>query len=155
MLREGSISSLLIWAKTSTIMQRLEIWHLMAWTTSSTSPRCRLVLPVNQELAMPVKTIGLDLAAKSIFQIHGVDARGNAVLKRCIRRGELLAFFGSLTACLVGMEACSSVHHWARELMAIGHDGSPDPSPLRAALCEAAQDRCRRRGGELRGGRTA
>lgn len=70
---------------------------------------------------MSVTTIGLDLA-KSIFQIHGVDARGNAVLKRRIRRGELLAFFGSLPACLVGMEACSSAHHWARELMALGHE---------------------------------
>lgn len=70
---------------------------------------------------MSVTTIGLDLA-KSIFQIHGVDARGNAVLKRRVRRGELLTFFGSLPACLVGMEACSSAHYWARELMALGHE---------------------------------
>jgi transposase len=70
---------------------------------------------------MSVTTIGLDLA-KSIFQIHRVDARGNSVLKRRVRRGELLAFFGSLPACLVGMEACSSAHHWARELLALGHE---------------------------------
>ena len=70
---------------------------------------------------MSVTTIGLDLA-KSIFQIHGVDARGNAVLKRRVRRGELLTFFGNLPACLVGMEACSSAHYWARELMALGHE---------------------------------
>ena len=70
---------------------------------------------------MSVMTIGVDLA-KSIFQIHGVDARGNAVLKRRVRRGELLAFFGGLPSCLVGMEACSSAHYWARELMALGHE---------------------------------
>lgn len=70
---------------------------------------------------MSVTTVGLDLA-KSIFQIHGIDARGRAVLKRRIRRRGLLAFFEELPACLVGMEACSSAHHWARELVALGHD---------------------------------
>lgn len=70
---------------------------------------------------MSVRTIGLDLA-KSIFQVHGVDAEGRAVLKRRIGRRELLAFFEGLPACLVGMEACSSAHHWARELVALGHD---------------------------------
>lgn len=70
---------------------------------------------------MSVRTIGLDLA-RSIFQVHGVDAEGRAVLKRRIRRRDLLAFFEGLPACLVGMEACSSAHHWARELMALGHD---------------------------------
>lgn len=70
---------------------------------------------------MSVRTIGLDLA-KSIFQVHGVDAEGRAVLKRRIRRRDLLTFFESLPACLVGMEACSSSHHWARELVALGHD---------------------------------
>jgi len=70
---------------------------------------------------MSVTTIGLDLA-KSIFQVHGVDAQGRAVLKRRIRRRDLLAFFEELPSCLVGMEACSSAHHWARELVALGHD---------------------------------
>jgi len=70
---------------------------------------------------MSVRTIGLDLA-KSIFQVHGVDAEGRAVLKRRIRRRDLLAFFEGLPACLVGMEACSSAHHWARELVVLGHD---------------------------------
>lgn len=70
---------------------------------------------------MSVTTIGLDLA-KSIFQIHGVDALGHVVLKRRVRRGELLAFFDTFPPCLVGMEACSSAHHWARELMALGHE---------------------------------
>ena len=70
---------------------------------------------------MPVTTIGLDLA-KSIFQIHGVDAVGHAVLRRRVRRGELLTFFGTLPPCLVGTEACSSAHYWAREVMALGHE---------------------------------
>ena len=67
-----------------------------------------------------VATIGLDLA-KSVFQVHGVDAAGGVVVRRQIRRSQLLAFFAKQTACLVGMEACASSHHWARELMALGH----------------------------------
>ena len=70
---------------------------------------------------MSVTTIGLDLA-KSVFQVHGVDAGGHAVLKRRLRRQGLLAFFEELPPCLVGMEACSSAHHWARELVELGHD---------------------------------
>lgn len=70
---------------------------------------------------MPIRTIGLDLA-KSIFQVHGVDTKGQAVVKKRIRRSDLLSFFEGLPACLVGMEACSSAHHWARELAALGHD---------------------------------
>lgn len=70
---------------------------------------------------MSVTTIGLDLA-KSVFQVHGVDAAGHLVLKRRIRRHGLLAFFEALPPCLVGMEACSSAHHWARELVELGHD---------------------------------
>lgn len=68
-----------------------------------------------------VSTIGLDLA-KSVFQIHGVDADGRAVLRRRLPRQDLLAFFERLARCLVAMEACSSAHHWARELVALGHD---------------------------------
>ena len=117
----GSISSLSIWAKASTIMYRLAISHLMAWTTSSAALRRRLVGAINQEPAMSVTTIGLDLA-KSIFQVHGVDAAGYPILKRRIRRQGLLAFFDALPPCLVGMEACSSAHHWARELVELGHD---------------------------------
>lgn len=70
---------------------------------------------------MSITTIGIDLA-KSVFQVHGVDAAGGAVLRRRLRRQELLAFFDRLPPCLVGMEACSSAHHWARELVALGHE---------------------------------
>jgi transposase len=67
-----------------------------------------------------VVTIGLDLA-KSVFQIHGVDDGGRAVLRRRLSRHELVSYFAKLPACLVGMEACSAAHHWARELTGLGH----------------------------------
>ena len=68
-----------------------------------------------------VTTVGLDLA-KHVFFIHAVDVQGQVVFAREVRRRDLLSFFASLPACLVGVEACSSAHHWGRELMALGHD---------------------------------
>lgn len=70
---------------------------------------------------MKISTIGLD-TAKSVFQVHGVDASGRVVLRRKLRRGELLLFFGKIEACLVGLEACGGSHHWAREIAALGHE---------------------------------
>ncbi len=70
---------------------------------------------------MQITTIGLDLA-KHVFQVHGVDPLGRVVLRRRLRRGEVITFFSSLPPCLVGMEACSTAHHWARELTGLGHD---------------------------------
>ena len=67
-----------------------------------------------------VTTIGLDLA-KRVFQVHGADGEGRPVLRKKLRRGQVLAFFSSLPPCLIGMEACASAHHWARELQALGH----------------------------------
>jgi transposase len=67
-----------------------------------------------------VTTIGLDIA-KSVFQVHGVDAEGNVAIRRQIKRRYMLAFFQKLPPCLVGIEACASAHHWSRELQAIGH----------------------------------
>ena len=66
-------------------------------------------------------TIGLDLA-KSVFQVHGVSKGGAVVLRRQLRRGRVLAFFARLDPCLIGMEACSGAHHWARELAALGDE---------------------------------
>jgi transposase len=68
-----------------------------------------------------VTTVGLDLA-KHVFQVHGVDASGRVVVAKAIRRGKLLEFFTSLPPCIVGLEACGSAHHWARELIELGHD---------------------------------
>jgi transposase len=67
-----------------------------------------------------VTTIGLDIA-KSVFQVHGVDAHGNVVVRRQLKRRHVLAFFQKLPPCLVGIEACASSHHWSRELQALGH----------------------------------
>ena len=68
-----------------------------------------------------VTTIGLDIA-KSVFQVHGVDITGQVVIRRQLKRRYVLAFFARLPACLVGVEACASSHHWARELTALGHE---------------------------------
>src|SRR6201986_5239857 len=65
-------------------------------------------------------TIGVDIA-KSVFQVHGVDAIGNGVIRRKLNRRYVLAFFQKLPPCLVGIEACASSHHWSRELKALGH----------------------------------
>jgi transposase len=68
-----------------------------------------------------ITTIGLDLA-KNVFQVHGADAEGAPVLRRKLRRAEVLVFFERLPPCLVGMEACGGSHHWAREIAALGHE---------------------------------
>ena len=67
-----------------------------------------------------ITTIGLDIA-KSVFQVHGVDAGGQVVVRRQLKRRAVLAFFQKLPLCLVGIEACASAHHWSRELQALGH----------------------------------
>ncbi len=93
-----------------------------------------------------VTTIGLDIA-KSVFQVHGVDAGGHVVIRRQLKRRYVLAFFQKLPRCLVGIEACGSSHHWSRELQALGHTVRLMPSacvkrhkndPLMLeAICEA------------------
>jgi len=70
---------------------------------------------------MQITTIGLDLA-KHVFQVNGCDAAGNCGVKRRLRRNQVLEFFAGLAPCLVGIEACGTAHHWARELRALGHD---------------------------------
>ncbi len=68
-----------------------------------------------------ITTIGLDLA-KHVFQVHAVDGAGAVVLQKRLRRGRVLEFFAGLPPCVVGMEACATAHHWARELQALGHE---------------------------------
>jgi len=67
-----------------------------------------------------VSTIGLDIA-KSVFQVHGVDAAGAVVIRKRVSRAKVLEYFGELPPCLVGIEACPSAHHWGRELQGLGH----------------------------------
>jgi transposase len=99
-----------------------------------------------------VTIVGLDIA-KNVFQVHGVDCLGALIVARPVRRGQLPAFFASLPSCLVGVEACSSAHHWARQLIAPGHRvklippayvkpyvrRSKNDAVDAAAICEAAQ----------------
>jgi transposase len=97
-----------------------------------------------------VTRVGLDLA-KHVFQVHGVDAAGEVVFNKAIKRDKLLAFFAALPQCLVGLEACGSAHHWTRELIKLGHDARMMPAAYvkayvrrqkndaadAAAICEA------------------
>ena len=69
---------------------------------------------------MKITTIGIDLA-KSVFQVHGVDKNGKAVLKKQLKREQMASFFSALPPCLIGVEACGSAHHWARRLTGFGH----------------------------------
>jgi transposase len=69
---------------------------------------------------MQVTTIGLDIA-KNVFQVHGIDANEKVVVRKQLRRSQVLAFFAALAPCLIGMEACATAHYWARELTKLGH----------------------------------
>jgi transposase len=73
-----------------------------------------------------VTTVGLDLA-KHVFEVHGVDASGRVVIAKAMRRNKLLEFFASLPSCLVWLEAGGSAHHWARELIKLGHEARMMP----------------------------
>ena len=68
-----------------------------------------------------LRFVGLDLA-KSVFQVHGADQAGRPQIRKQLRRAELLRFFATLPKCTIGMEACGTAHHWARELGKFGHD---------------------------------
>ena len=68
-----------------------------------------------------ITTIGLDIA-KSVFQVHGIDAEGKVFIRRQLKRRYVLAFFQKLSLCLVGIEACATSHLWWRELKALGHN---------------------------------
>ena len=93
-----------------------------------------------------VSTIGLDIA-KSVFQVHGVDADGAVVIRKRISRAKVLEFFAAVPPCLVGIEACPSAHHWSRKLQALGHTVKADATELREGLSQTQQERrqrCRR-----------
>ena len=68
-----------------------------------------------------ITTIGLDIA-KQVFQVHGVDTTGATVVRRKLRRDDVAGFFKALPPCLIGIEACATGHHWARVLVALGHE---------------------------------
>ena len=80
----------------------------------------RALMIRRSQIMQTITTVGLDIA-KSVFQVHCVDADGDVVLRRQLKRRYVLAFFQKLPPCLVGIEACASSHHWSRELQALGH----------------------------------
>ena len=86
------------------------MWVLLEAPTISEEP-----------IMQAVTTIGLDIA-KSVFQVHGIDAEGKVHIRRQLKRRYVLAFFQKLSPCLVGIEACATSHHWSRELKALGHN---------------------------------
>jgi transposase len=89
---------------------------------------------------MQVTTIGLDIA-KGVFQVHGVDAAGAAVIRKKLRRSELLQFFARLAPCVIGIEACATAHYWARELTALGHQARlVPPSYVKAYVKRGKND---------------
>jgi transposase len=69
---------------------------------------------------MQITTVGLDIA-KNVFQVHGIDTTEKVVVRKQLRRGLVIKFFETLAPCLIGMEACATAHHWARELTKLGH----------------------------------
>jgi transposase len=89
-----------------------------------------------------VVTIGLDIA-KSVFQVHGVDESGTVVIRRQVRWAQLLAFFAKQPSCLIGIEACATAHHWARELIKLGHQVRLMPPSYVKPYVKAAEERCR------------
>jgi transposase len=127
----------------------------MGWTPPR-RPWCArgvVLVTTEQEASVSeVSTIGLDLA-KRVFQAHGADASGKVVFRKRLRREQVLAFFAGRPACVVAMEACSSAHHWAREIGELGHTvrliAPADVKPFvkrqkndttdAEAICEAAQ----------------
>ena len=90
--------------------------------------------------------------AKNVFQVHGIDAAEKVVVRKRLRRSQVLKFFASLPPCLVGMEACASAHYWARELRKLGHEVRLMSAKDVKAYVQAQQERRGRRRGELRGG---
>jgi hypothetical protein len=88
-----------------------------------------------------VTTIGLDIA-KSVFQVHGVDAAGQVIIRRQLKRRYVLAFFQKLSSCLISIEACASSHHWSRELQATWSHRAVDAAGLREALRQGSSRCC-------------
>ena len=70
---------------------------------------------------MDISTVGLDLA-KNVFQVHAIDSAGKVIVRRSLRRRQVMPFFTKLEPCLIGMEACGTSHFWGRELQALGHE---------------------------------
>ena len=109
----GSVCSGLRWAEPDGVDGPLTASVCQSWVVDNANGR--------EPSMTEVTTIGLDFA-KTIFQVHGVNASGAVTMRRALRRSRVLAFFGKLPPCLVGIEACARAHYWAREIAKLGHD---------------------------------
>ena len=85
---------------------------------------------------MQITTIGFDIA-KNVFQIHGIDAAEKVVIRKQLRRGQVLKFFAALPPCLVGTEACATAHYWARELTKLGPGLAVNSLSSRSCVAES------------------
>lgn len=90
-------------------------------STASQCAKLKILAIKEGEEIMNIARIGIDLA-KQVFQIHGVDRTEKVLVRRQLRRSQMLGYFSKLTPCLIGMEACGSAHYWARELGKLGHE---------------------------------
>jgi len=93
--------------------------------------------------------IGVDLA-KNYFQVHALESENGRAVTRKLKRSKMHEFFSQIEPCLIGMEACGSAHYWGRELKAMGQRSAADAPGLHQAVCQARQERCSRRGRNLR-----
>src|SRR3546814_6049293 len=95
--------------------------QLMSWTALLPPAGCSAVRAGRRATMEKITTIGLDIA-KSVFQVHGVDAAGEVVVRKRLSRARVIQFFAKLPRCLVDIEACNNSHHWARALITLGDD---------------------------------
>src|SRR5215204_936128 len=93
----------------------------MAPASGVAAPRCAVAQHELGATTMEITTVGLDLA-KNVFQVHAIGSTGGVVVRRSLRRAQVIPFFSKLPPCLIGMEACGTSHHWARELVGLGHE---------------------------------
>ena len=85
------------------------------------------------------KRIGID-TSKAVFTLHGIDQQDRPVLRINLRRAQMIPFFTKLPPTEIAMEACGGAHYWARELIALGHEGASDPAAIRQTLCQTWQE---------------
>jgi len=100
------------------------------------------------KVSKKVVRMGMDLG-KNTFHVFGVGESGSVVVKKKLRRRQVLEYFANLPPCLVGMEACGSSHHWARELIKLGHEVKLISPPVCEAVCQGEQERLQRCGRDL------
>ena len=123
------------WTALGPILPMKEAWQVGAVDYLQRAPQMgKAKVSLNS-----VTTVGLDLA-RYVFQIHAVDVDGRIVITSALRRKGVFSFFGSLPPCVIGLEACSSAHHWAPELVRTRSRRPADTAQLRQGLCSPAKE---------------